>query len=114
MGNKNIQKIIFKARTRFTKKNYFNVLFCDKNFKLVGRLGYFEMHKTKPFLLNTLLLSKKMTLETLLNVSQFKSRSIFKLFFMNIAYTMFSKKISTGHLFCKLLLIKKKNDYKIF
>lgn len=114
MGNKNIQKIIFKARTRFTKKKYFNVLFCDKNFKLVGRLGYFEMNKTKPFLLNTLVLSKKMTVETLLNISKFKSRSIFKLFFANTAYTFLKKKSNIGHVFCTLLLTKKKNDYKIF
>lgn len=114
MGNRNIQKIIFKVRTRFMKKNYFNVLFCDKNFKLVGRLGYFEMNKTKPFLLNTLILSKKMTLETLLNASQFKSRLLLKTFFTNVAYLSFFKKSSIGHLFCKLLLTKKKNDYKFF
>jgi hypothetical protein len=114
MGNRNIQKIIFKARTRFTKKNYFNILFCDKNFKLVGRLGFFEMNKTKPFLLNTLLLSHKLTFETLLNVSQFKSRYLFRLFFLNSAYSFFVKKYSVGNIFCKIIIKKNKNEYKIF
>lgn len=114
MGKENLQKIIFKARTRFTKKNYFNILFCDKNFKLVGRLGFFEMHKTRPFLINTLVLSRKMTFETLLNVSQFKSRVFFKSFFLNSAYSFFLSKNNVGNLFAKWVLSKNKNAYKIF
>lgn len=114
MGKRNIQKIIFKSRTRFTKKNYFNILFCDKNFKLVGRLGFFEIYKTKPFKLNTLILSRKMVLEILLNVSQFKSRLYFKSMFLNDVFELFSNKNSIGRLFCKMLLSKTKNEYKIF
>lgn len=114
MGKSNIQKIIFKARTRFTKKNYFNILFCDKNFKLVGRLGFLELHKTRPFLLNTLVLSRKMTFETLLNVSQFKARVFFKTFFLRSAYEIFLNKNNVGNLFARWVLIKNKNAYKIF
>lgn len=114
MGKGNIQKIIFKARTRFTKKNYFNILFCDKNFKLVGRLGFFEMHKTRPFLLNNLVLSRKMTFETLLNVSRFKARIYFKSFFLCSAYAVFLNKNNLGNLFAKWVLTKNKNAYKNF
>lgn len=114
MGKRNIQKIIFKSRTRFTKKDYFNILFCDKNFKLVGRLGFFEMNKNKPFKLNNLVLSRKMIIETLLNVSRFRSRLYFKSMFLNGAFAFFSNKNSIGRLFCKMLLLKKKNAYKIF
>lgn len=114
MGNRNIPKIIFKASTRFTKKNYFHILFCDRNFRLVGRLGSFEMNKVKPFSVNNMVLSRKIIIETLLNVISFRSRLFFKPFFLHSAYNVFIKKNGIGKIFSKIIVSKNKDEYKVF
>ena len=114
MGNRNIPKIIFKARTRFIKKKYFNILFCDRNFRLIGRLGFLELNKTKPFVHNTLLLSRKLIIESLLNIINIRARLIFKYFFLHSAYRFFLKKNGLGQLFSKIMLTKRKYGYELF